>query len=79
MRGVLARGLRVLIVGVAVGIVITLAFIQVVQPLLFETEGMDPIMFISVSILLIAAGIGASIIPARRAMQVDPMVALRVE
>jgi len=79
MTGVLARGLRLLLAGVAAGIAIALVFVRTVQPLLFETEGTDPVMFLAVSVLLIVTGIGAGIIPARRAMKVNPVEALRVE
>ncbi len=79
MTGILARGLRLLLAGVAAGIAIALVFVRTVQPLLFETEGTDPVMFLAVSVLLIVTGIGVGIIPARRAMKVNPVEALRVE
>jgi putative ABC transport system permease protein len=51
----------------------------VLSRLLFEVSPLDPLVFVSVPALLAAAGLVASLIPARRATAVDPIVALRVE
>ena len=47
--------------------------------LLFDVSPLDPIVFAGVSVLLAASGFVASLIPARRATRVDPIVALRVQ
>ena len=47
--------------------------------LLYDVSPLDPVVFVGVSLLLAAAGFVASLIPARRATRVDPIVALRIQ
>ncbi len=79
LRMVLGQGLRTILIGVAMGIVGSLALTQMVSSLLFGVTATDPATFSGVTVLLIAAALLACYIPARRATKVDPTVALRFE
>jgi predicted permease len=80
IRGlVLAQGLRIAAAGVAGGTIISLVAGKLVAPLLFETLPRDPAVFLSVIALLLGVATVASLVPARRAVRADPLVALRAE
>src|SRR5579863_527356 len=79
LRMVIARGAWLQILGVGLGIVIALPLMRLLSGFLFGVTATDPITFISVAVLLIAVGLLACYIPARRASRVDPLVALRYE
>lgn len=74
---VVKQGLRLTGVGVGVGIVGAVLVTRMMQTLLFETPPADPIIYLSISALLIAVAALACWIPARRAAGVDPLIALR--
>src|SRR3954469_9224998 len=76
---VLREGLAVTAAGVAAGIVAALLLVQLLQKLLFGVAARDVITFAAVGGILMLVGLLASLIPARRAAKVDPMVALRYE
>ena len=76
---VLRQGLLLATVGIAFGVVIALALTRFMSSLLFGVSTADPLTFACVSILLVFVALLACYIPARRAMKVDPMVALRYE
>ncbi len=76
---VMRQGLSLVLLGLALGVVGALGLSRVLAGLLFETEPTDPLTFLGVSLAFIAAGLAACFVPARRAMTVDPMVALRSE
>jgi predicted permease len=77
VRLVVGHGARLALIGIAIGIAASFALTRLMKSLLFGVSATDSITFISVSILLILVAITACYIPARRAMRVDPMVALR--
>jgi putative ABC transport system permease protein len=79
VRMIVSDGLRLAIIGVAVGIVISLWAGKWVKPLLFDVSPRDPAVFVFVAFVLIAVALAASWIPALRASRVDPNVALRTE
>jgi predicted permease len=76
---VIGQGLRLVIFGLVIGAAEALASASLLAKLLFGVKGADPATFVGVSVLLILAAIAACYVPARRAMRVDPMVALRDE
>jgi len=79
LRLVLAHGLRLVAVGVGVGVVAALGITQLMSSLLYGVRAYDPITFGGVAVLLALIALLACYLPARRALRVDPMVALRYE
>jgi predicted permease len=79
LQMVLRQGARMALVGVAIGISAALGLTQLMSSLLFGVTARDPMTFAAVAAVLILVSLLASYIPARRAMQVDPIVALRYE
>jgi len=79
LRLVVGQGARAALLGIAVGVAAALALTRLMASLLFGVSAADPLTFMSVALLLTLVALAASYIPARRAMRVDPMVALRHE
>jgi putative ABC transport system permease protein len=79
LRLVAGQGLKLILVGVAIGVAGSLALTRLLSSRLFGVKPNDPVTFITVSLILTAAALLASYIPARRAANVDPMMALRFE
>jgi putative ABC transport system permease protein len=76
---ILGRGARLALVGIAAGVLGALALTRFLSSLLFGVQAHDPLTFTTVAILLLLVALAACYVPARRAMKVDPMVALRYE
>ena len=76
---IVGQGLRLALIGVAIGIAGALALTRFLSSLLYGVRPTDPLTFIAVSQVLIVVALAACYIPARRAAKVDPMVALRHE
>jgi MacB-like periplasmic core domain/FtsX-like permease family len=76
---ILGEGLRVVLIGVGLGLIEALLLGRLVKSLLFGVQPADPVTFLSAAVLLTLVALVACWIPARRAMRVDPMVALRHE
>lgn len=74
---VIWKTLRLALMGIAVGIVASLAIARLIASLLFHTAPADPITFVGIVFLLGAVALLAGYLPARRASTIDPMVALR--
>jgi predicted permease len=79
MKLVLKQAMRPVLIGGFAGVVACAAVSHVLSSMLFGLSAHDPITFISVPLLLLLVALVASYIPARRAMRVDPIVALRYE
>jgi predicted permease len=79
MRMVLGHGLRLTLIGVVLGLAASFALTRFLTSLLLGVTSTDALTFSSVALLLCAVALFACFIPARRAMRVDPMVALRYE
>jgi putative ABC transport system permease protein len=79
LRLVIGQGMRIVLLGLALGLAASFAVTRTLQSLLFETSAFDVTTFTVVSALLAAVALLACLLPARRATKVDPMVALRAE
>jgi len=76
---VIGHGLRLILVGIGLGLIAALALTRVMGSLLFEVKPTDPITYLGVSGLLLVVGSLACWLPARRATRVDPIQSLRYE
>jgi len=76
---VIGQGLRLAVIGVVLGLAAAAAAATLVRGLLFNTSATDPVVYATLSVLLLAMAALACYVPARRAMRVDPMTALRSE
>ncbi|HEX8633081.1 MAG TPA: ABC transporter permease [Pyrinomonadaceae bacterium] len=72
-------GLKLVLIGVALGLTVAFILTRVMSSLLFGVSATDPATFIIISLVLVSVAALASYIPARRATKIDPMVALRYE
>jgi len=79
LRLVLTDGARLTVVGVGIGVAVAFGLTRLMSGMLFGVKPTDPLTFASVALLLTAIALLACCLPARRAMSVDPMVALRHE
>ena len=79
LRLMVGQGLRLTVLGLGLGVVVALALMRILVSLLFSVRAYDPATYTAVTLLLTAVALVACYIPARRAMRVDPMVALRYD
>jgi len=79
MRQVVGQGIRLAAAGIVIGLAGAAGVGKLAQSLLFKVSPFDPISFVGVSAFLLIVAVAASLIPARRAMKVDPIIALRAD
>jgi len=79
LRLLLKQGMKLVSVGVTIGLLVSLALAQLIEGLLFGVGATDPLTFALAALSLIIVALLACWIPARRAAKVDPMIALRYE
>jgi ABC-type antimicrobial peptide transport system permease subunit len=76
---VVGQGFRLAAIGVALGIAVAILTGRLVESQLFQVKAFDPLTILSTAAVLLAAGLLASYLPARRAVRVDPAVTLRCD
>jgi putative ABC transport system permease protein len=76
---VIGKGMLLTLIGIAIGVIAALALTRFLSTLLYVIRPTDPATFLVVPLLLAGVALLACYIPARRAMRVDPIVALRYE
>ncbi len=79
LRMILGQGMKLAFIGVGIGIIAALGLTRLISKLVYGVGAFDPITFAGVTILLTVVASLSCYIPARRAMRVDPMIALRYE
>jgi putative ABC transport system permease protein len=79
LRLVLGQGLRLILAGLVLGLLTALVVTRWLMSLLFGVSATDPLTFVSMGMLLAAVALVACWLPARRAMKVNPIIALRHE
>jgi ABC-type lipoprotein release transport system permease subunit len=76
-RQVVSDGAKVVLVGIVVGIGVAFASTRFLSTLLYDVKAVDPVVFAAMSVMMLAIGMLASYMPARRASSVNPMESLR--
>jgi predicted permease len=79
LRLIVTQGMRMVLIGLALGLAGALALTRLLASLLFGVGATDPVTFVGVAVLLLAVAFAACYVPARRAARVDPLAALRRE
>ncbi len=79
LRMILGQGMAVIGAGILIGLVAASGLMRLMSSLLFGVSATDPFTFVGITLVLLAAGLLACYIPARRATKVDPLTALRYE
>jgi putative ABC transport system permease protein len=79
LRLLLAQGAGFVGAGLAAGVAVALALVQLMKSLLYQTSAADPATFVAVAAILLLVALAACYVPARRALRVDPVIALRFE
>jgi putative ABC transport system permease protein len=79
LRLILGEGLKLVFAGAALGVVFALLATRFISTMIYGVSATDPMIFLSVITLLVVVSLAACYVPARRAMRVDPIVALRYE
>ena len=72
-------GIRVVLIGVVIGLLGAFAISRMLAAFLFQTQATDPVVLAAVAVLLLGAGLAATSLPAWRASKLDPAISLRAE
>lgn len=76
---VVRQGMTITLVGVALGLLSAVALSRFVSSLLYGVSALDPVTFVAIPLLLAAVALVATLVPARRATRIDPMLAFKTE
>jgi putative ABC transport system permease protein len=79
LRLILGQGMKLTIIGIAIGLVLSFTLTQLMKEFLYQVKATDPLTFVVVSMILAVVALAACWFPALRATKVDPLVALRNE
>ncbi|MBO0723828.1 MAG: FtsX-like permease family protein, partial [Blastocatellia bacterium] len=79
LKLIIGQGMRLAFIGIAIGLMGSLALTRLIETLLFEVKASDLLTYAAISLLIVVVSILACYLPARRAAQVDPLVALRCD
>jgi len=79
LRMVIGAGMKLALLGVAIGLAAAIGLAQLVKSMLFDVTPSDPASYVATAAVLLLVAALASYVPARRAMRVDPLVALQHE
>jgi putative ABC transport system permease protein len=79
LRMILGQGMTLVVAGLAIGLLSAMGLTRLMKALLFQVQPTDPVTFAGVSLVLGVAALVACYVPARRALRIDPLRALRSE
>ena len=79
LKMIAGQGMKFVVIGIGIGLVGAVVLGRVMSNLLFNVSAIDPLTFVGVSLVLSVTALIATLIPARKATRVDPLIAMRYE